>query len=378
MHLSKLFSAMLALMFVLSSLVIFSTTASAAWNPTITSTPATVYAHFDGVYYYNITANESCTYSIISGSNAATLVGNVYSINLSAYWRTYWGITSTGGPYSTTIRATSVAGTGHTDQVWNIWFTDADWAPTYTNSPGTSVYTGATYYYNATMNETSTIQVITAPAWADVSDGKHIHGSTSTPGSYYFHIHAWSTNGSLSTHRDWYVSVAPASPWAPTITSSPATIRAHFDRVYYYNMTANETSTYTVLAGINAGAINATTGRYTINLSAYWRTYWGVPSTGSGPYLTEFKVTSANGTLSSYQFINITVSPTSYAPTIISSPSWSGKVGTTYYYNVTTNMTSTVQIVSAPAWANVTNPAKIHGIPTTYGVFYFPYPCMVC
>lgn len=182
------------------------------WAPTITSgQPITLYAHINQTFYYNITTNESCTYFQQAGINAGFLneTTGQYIINLSYYWCTYWGVNKNGGagPIQTWLQAISTNGTLAASVYFNITTTNQSWAPTIISSPSSAGKVGTEYYYNITTNETSIIEIIDAPDWANVSVPSAIHGIPVTYGVDNFHIHAWSVNGSLSVHQAWPVTV---------------------------------------------------------------------------------------------------------------------------------------------------------------------------
>jgi len=130
---------------------------------------------------------------------------------------------------------------------WTYTAPPATWAPTFTSSPATTGTVGVQYSYYPTTNETSGYYFDSGPAWANSYVDGWINGTPVANGVYPFEFSATSTNGTLTTHQFWNVTVALGPVWNPTITSSSAGhTSAYKDDPYYYNVTANQTCSWSM------------------------------------------------------------------------------------------------------------------------------------
>jgi hypothetical protein len=181
----------------------------------------------------------------------------------------------------------------------------APWAPTFTSSPATTGTKNILYSYHITLNETGTITYQGAPAWLSISNSKngttgpwYLNGTPTVSGVYSIHLKGYSNSGALDSYQNYSLTIA--NTWAPTFTSSPA-MTGVTGIAYYYNATANETSTF---ASISKPAwASFSTSKYT-----------GSP-TLIGVYAFHLQATSTAGTLTANQYWNVTVADT-WAPTL--------------------------------------------------------------
>lgn len=224
------------------------------------------------------------------------------------------------------------------------------WAPTFTNSPGTTDHVHQDYTYTATLNESATVTMDAKPSWATLS-GKTISGTPISTGSADFKMKAVSTNGTLPVWKNWTVSILDI--WAPTFTTNPATtdIRNH---TYSYSPHLNESVSLSLITYPNW---------------ATWSSggFSGIP-TVLGSYPFKLEAWSTNGTLAKWQNWSVVVG--SWVPTFTSTPALFIDRFSLYEYTPTLNETSTIYNMSAPSWASY-NAGLMSGTPTVNGAYDF-------
>ncbi|MGD0817170.1 MAG: hypothetical protein ABR986_02075 [Methanomassiliicoccales archaeon] len=317
----------------------------AYWAPTFTNSPSTT-GKIGTAYSYTPTVNESATLSLVTKPTWASWSSTTMS-----------GTPTVAGSFTFSVKAVSTSGTLSSWKNWTVTVSapatvpvtnPAYWAPTFTNSPSTTGKIGSVYSYTPTVNESSTLSLVTNPSWATWS-GSVMSGTPTAAGSYSFSIQAVSTSGTLSSWKNWTVTVpAPATVpvtrghWAPTFTNSPST-SGKIGTAYSYTPTVNESATLSLV---------------TKPTWASWsgKTISGRP-TVAGSYTFSVKAVSTSGTLSSWKNWTVTVPATvpvtrgHWVPTFTNNPSITDRIGSVYSYTPTVNEPSTLTLVSKPSWA---------------------------
>lgn len=309
------------------------TVLGAGWRPTITSVPSTT-INANHTYYYNLTANESASisnYDVIGPAWAN--LSDPFSID---------GTPTVQGYYNFSLKITSTLGLLSTYLNWTVRvMIESPWAPIFTSSPITRIITGNNWTYNITLNESCTMLYYAGPSWvfgtgyaqSGITPSKTFNISgIAASGVWQFALIATSVNGQLSTYQ-WFNLTVLAAGWAPTFTSSPS-VSANNDSMYSWNLTFNETV-----------SLIWTSSPSWLDVSDAFNVY-GVPD-ALGYCWLNVSATSYNGLLTqnkSYQ-INV-VSIVLWSPTITSTPGNVAYIGSTYYYNITTNESCTYQVWS--------------------------------
>ena len=325
------------------------------WAPAFASSPVTSIG-INQAYSYSITVNETSTVTALNLPAWLTLSNNGTTTSP-------WVLSGTATPIGVyNIKTKAVSSNGTLTAWQNFTVTVAGWASSFTNNPLTVAKPTVTYTYAATLNESCTVSMDTKPAWATLA-GKTISGIPGVIGIYSFNMKAVSTNGSLSSWKNWTVTV---TGWIPTYTSSPV-LTGQVLIAYSYSITVNETATVT---GLTIPAWLTLTHNGTA--TSPW-VLGGTP-TVAGVYSISTKAVSSNGTLTTWQNFSITVIGR-WAPTYTSSPILTGTENIAYSYSLTVNETATVTAINIPSWLTLshngttTSPWVLAGTPTVHGVY---------
>ncbi len=322
------------------------------WASTFTNSPSTT-GMIGSVYSYTPTVNESSTLSSVTKPSWASWSGTAMS-----------GTPTTAGSYSFSVKAVSTSGTLSSWKNWTVTVPTVvvpkTWAPTFTNTPATVGKIGSSYSYVPTVNESSSLTLVSKPSWASWS-GTTMTGTPTTAGSYAFSVKATSNSGTLTSWKNWTVTVPTVvvpKTWAPTFTNSPATT-GKIGVVYSYTPKVNESSSLLLVSKPSWAKWSGTT-------------MTGTPTT-AGSYSFSVKATSTSGTLTSVKSWTVTIpalEPAHWAPKFIKNPATTGKVWVTYSYTPTVNESSTLSSVAKPSWASWSGKV-ISGTPTAPGSYSF-------
>lgn len=177
------------------------------------------------------------------------------------------------GTWNISIKMT--AGGGYVWENWTITVstsTPSAWAPAFTSSPDTTGNVGVYYEYVVTWNESISAWSIETD-WGGLysASGNHtIWGTPSVATSYYIHISATSTAGTLTSWQNYTFTVSEADHWAPMITSTPP-LWGYDGYPFSYVVTANESVTWS----------GATSDATWLNWGAANHTWWGTADTGT-------------------------------------------------------------------------------------------------
>ena len=205
------------------------------------------------------------------------------------------------------------------------------WAPTFTSSPITSGRVSFAYSYTATVNESATITELVKPSWTSWTSPT-LSGTPATSGFYSVSIKAVSTAGTLASYQNYTVSVGGL--WAPTFTNNPS--GASLGSAWTYTPTVNESAT--ISSVIKPSGATFAGGIYS----------WTPASAGT--YEFETSATSTAGTLTAYQFFNLTVSQ-HWAATWTTSPATSIQSGSIYTYTARLNESGAIIMWTSPTGA---------------------------
>lgn len=255
------------------------------WAPTFSSSAITTGLK-NVLYSYHITLNETGTVTY-KGAPSWLTISNTKNGTTGPWYLN--GTPSSNGVFSLHLEGYSTAGTQKAYQNYTLTVS-LTWAPTFTNSPLITGIRDAVYSYSPAINCTGTFTSHTKPNWASWS-GTGYSGTPTVNGNYDFKLYATSTTGTLDTWKNWTLTIT--SYWQPIITSTPLTVML-INVGYYYNITANESCTFTLTtkpawANFTSPAIS------------------GVPIV-SGIYQFILEANSTNGHLPTYQYWNLTVS----------------------------------------------------------------------
>jgi hypothetical protein len=216
----------------------------------------------------------------------------------------------------------------------------ASWAPTITSSPATTCSIGVSYSYTVTTNESSTFASITAPGWIVWSSPSY-SGPPVAAGVFAFHVQATSVAGTLTADQYWNVTVYAI----PTITNT-ASLSILIYHTYYYNATADQP------------------GTWSITESATWLTESTYHLTGMAdrtqlsPVLVHVSLANVNGTA----YYNFTVTPYGWAATFTTTAPTVLLIGETYIYYPQSNVTTTLSVITYPAWMSLVGGDHLTGM----------------
>lgn len=316
------------------------------------------------LYSFNVTVNESCTWSVstdalflyqVNGSTWCNISGTPYISDI--------------GVHQVNISATSELGTLTSYQNYTL-IVSSIWAPYFISSPPTSTKVGGSYYYMAQCNESVTWSMDTNATWITVDLLSGVVSGTPLNASWYWvNLTATSVNGTQSSYQNFTIDVSEEELWAPDFLSSPQDPCYSVEgQIHYYNATVNESSTWALYT--DAAFLSTESGSTWCNVS-------GTPdSSQSGTYYVNITALSDEGVLSSFQNFTLIINDT-WAPTLTSTPDDPDYHGETvdYYYNATVNETSTWNLkTNAPFLSQVNGSdwCNVSGTPnyTESGTYY--------
>ena len=227
-----------------------------------------------------------------------------------------------------------------------------DHAPTFTSTPSTTALVGQAYTYNITTTDldgdTMTLAAPTLPGWLTLT-GNTLSGTPSSGDLGSNSVDLTVTDGTLTTHQTFTITVSVAAP-APTLTTispfSGAAENAPFTITYAQllaNSDASDPSSLPIsflITAINSGTLTvdgnaAVAGTTTISSgdSAAW-----TPPTNTAGTLVAFSVEATNGQSTSSPAVPVQVDVTETPPTAGDD---------TYDTNINTPISANVQLNDA-------------------------------
>ncbi len=164
--------------------------------PTITNTaPLSILIYH--TYYYNATADQPGTWSIVEGASWLTE---------STFHLTGMPDRTQLAPVPVQVTLSNINGTAY----YNFTVTPYGWAATFTTTAPTVLLIGETYIYYPQSNTSTTLSIVTYPAWMSLVGGDHLTGMGVYPGNYSISIRT-NCSGGLYAYQNYTVSVFASS-----------------------------------------------------------------------------------------------------------------------------------------------------------------------
>lgn len=281
----------------------------------ITSSPITTGVE-DSLYSYDLTANQTVTWGLVTNASFLNLVGSTVSgTPTNAHGNQQ---------FSVNISALTMNGTVYQDFTLSV----LNRAPSISSTPGTSVVNRSAYGYNAIADDEGIgtppgnytgITTNYSESYSFNEDTGQLSFTANLAGSFWFNITFDDQTGAANatTTQNWTITI-DAIP-GPAITSSPSG-GIDEDTGYYYDADADQVVTWGLTTNASFLAVVIATGVVS-----------GTPTNAHAEHTFYVNVSCSN--INGTDFVNYTLTVYNKGPSISSTPASSVVNGSAYSYD---------------------------------------------